>query len=140
MFPLAVWNEDRTWNFPGFCSGIAEKGSYAYVSTDEGKTFKQLGCAQIQNRSFDENMILEMKDGSLRMFVRRLLKAKILLGGCDDKIIEIAKENSIPIVKNIEATEIISLQEIGEFIPEETYTILAKIFAFIKMKEGKVDE
>lgn len=92
MFPLAVWNEDRTWNFPGFCSGIAEKGSYAYVSTDEGKTFKQLGCAQIQNRSFDENMILEMKDGSLRMFVRRLLKAKILLGGCDDKIIEIATE------------------------------------------------
>ena len=71
MFPLAVWNEDRTWNFPGFCSGIAEKGSYAYVSTDEGKTFKQLGCAKIQNRSFDENMILEMKDGSLRMFVRR---------------------------------------------------------------------
>lgn len=61
-------------------------------------------------------------------------------GHLADKIIEIAKENSIPVVKNIEATEIISLQEIGEFIPEETYTILAKIFAFIKMKEGKFDE
>jgi len=71
LFPLAVWNEDRTWNFPGFCSQIAEKGSYAYLSIDEGKTFKQLGCATIKNRSFDENMILEMKDGSLRMFVRR---------------------------------------------------------------------
>ena len=54
--------------------------------------------------------------------------------------LEIAKENSIPVVKDIEATEIISLQEIGDFIPEETYMILAKIFAFIKMKEGKIDE
>ena len=57
-----------------------------------------------------------------------------------EKIIEIAKENSIPVVINIEATEIISLQEIGEFIPEETYEILAKIFAFIKTKEGIKDE
>lgn len=53
-----------------------------------------------------------------------------------EQIIQLAKENSIPIVKSVETTEIISLQEIGEFIPEETYTILAKIFAFIKMKEG----
>ncbi len=61
-------------------------------------------------------------------------------GHLADKIIELAKENSIPVVKNIEATEIISLQEIGEFIPEETYTILAKIFAFIKAKEGIKNE
>ena len=53
-----------------------------------------------------------------------------------EKIIQLAKENSIPIVKNIVATEVISLQEIGEYIPEETYEILAKIFAFIKSKEG----
>jgi len=71
LFPLAVWNEDRTLNFPEFCSGISQKGSYAYSSTDEGKTFKKLGCATIQNRSYDENMILEMEDGRLRMFVRR---------------------------------------------------------------------
>ena len=38
--------------------------------------------------------------------------------------------------QNIEATEVISMQEIGEYIPEETYEILAKIFAFIKSKEG----
>ena len=71
LFPLAVWNEDRTWNFSGFCSGVAEKGSYVYSSVDEGKTFQKLGHATIRNRSFDENMILEMKDKSLRMFVRR---------------------------------------------------------------------
>ena len=53
-----------------------------------------------------------------------------------DKIIQLAKANSVPVVKNIEATEVISLQEIGEYIPEETYEILAKIFAFIKSKEG----
>ncbi len=53
-----------------------------------------------------------------------------------EKIIQIAKDNSIPVVKNIETTEVISLQEIGEYIPEETYEILAKIFAFIKAKEG----
>lgn len=54
-----------------------------------------------------------------------------------EKIIQIAENNSIPVVKNIEATDIISLQEIGEYIPEETYEILAKIFAFIKLKEGQ---
>ena len=61
-------------------------------------------------------------------------------GHLAEKIIEIAEENSIPVVKNLEATDNISLQEIGEFIPEDTYLILAKIFAFIKTKEGLKDE
>ena len=36
-------------------------------------------------------------------------------GHLAEKIIEIAEENSIPVVKNLEATEIISLQEIHWF-------------------------
>lgn len=70
LFPIAVWNDNMCMNFPGFGTAIAEKGAYAYVTADNGKTFKKLGYADVKNRSFDEHMILEMKDGSLRTFVR----------------------------------------------------------------------
>ena len=48
------------------------------------------------------------------------------------KIRELAEEKKIPVVENIEETEVITLLEIGQCIPEETFEIMAKIFAFIK--------
>lgn len=66
LFPLAVWsncytdgdNADKT------------KGSFAYETTDNGKTFRPKGYADVPNRSFDENAVFERKDGSLVMYVR----------------------------------------------------------------------
>ena len=68
-FPIAAWTD-------GVCAGSLENnvpnapGAYTYVSTDEGKTLGMRGGAQVANRSFDEHMILEMKDGTLRTYVR----------------------------------------------------------------------
>lgn len=70
MFPIAVWKEYLTYNFPGFGKDTSVKGSYVYVTSDQGKTFQKLGYADVPNRSYDEHQILELSDGSLRMFVR----------------------------------------------------------------------
>ena len=69
-FPIAVWDWRLAANFPGFGMDNPDKGSYVYTTSDNGKTFVKRGCAQIEDRSFDEHMLLEMNDGTMRMFVR----------------------------------------------------------------------
>ena len=49
---------------------IRDRFSNVYASSDKGKTISLRGHADIPNRSFDENMIVEKKDGSLWMLVR----------------------------------------------------------------------
>lgn len=48
------------------------------------------------------------------------------------RMIEIAKENNVPIIVEPETEGILSLYDVGECIPYETYEVLAKIFAFIR--------
>lgn len=52
-----------------------------------------------------------------------------------EKILQLAEENNIPVVKNKDAVEILSIHEPGELIPESSYTLIAEIFAFIKKVE-----
>lgn len=47
------------------------------------------------------------------------------------KLIEIAEKQKIPVVKDITAANILSVQEIGSAIPENTWEIVAKIFAAV---------
>lgn len=47
------------------------------------------------------------------------------------KLIQIAEEQKIPVVKNITAANVLSVQEIGSAIPENTWEIIAKIFAAV---------
>ena len=55
-----------------------------------------------------------------------------------EKILELAEENGIPVVKEELATDVLSLYDIGSFIPEETYEVIAGIFAFLyRMNDGK---
>lgn len=68
--PIAVWDWRLAENFPGFGMDNPDKGSFVYTSSDNGKTFVKRGCTRIEDRSFDEHMLLEMNDGTLRMFVR----------------------------------------------------------------------
>lgn len=56
------------------------------------------------------------------------LKAK---GELAKKLVEIAEKQKIPVVENIEAANILSVQEIGSAIPENTWEIVAKIFAAV---------
>ncbi|MCR5046873.1 MAG: EscU/YscU/HrcU family type III secretion system export apparatus switch protein [Treponema sp.] len=47
------------------------------------------------------------------------------------KILEIAEEKKIPIVENKNLANLLTVQEIGSSVPEETWEALAKIFAFV---------
>ena len=70
LFPIAVWNDGIRVLSAEYDSKEKDKASFVYKSIDNGKTFKKLGGSKIEKRSFDEHMILELKDGSLAMFVR----------------------------------------------------------------------
>ena len=72
LFPLAVWDQHGLkLPQPYYDSVMADQpGGYAYRTADQGKTFEILGKSEVPDRQFDEHMILEMKDGSLRMYVR----------------------------------------------------------------------
>ena len=52
-------------------------------------------------------------------------------GKIADKIIELAKENNIPIQEDASLTELIGKLNINEAIPAELYAAVAEIFAFI---------
>ncbi|MCK9169411.1 MAG: EscU/YscU/HrcU family type III secretion system export apparatus switch protein [Treponema sp.] len=58
-------------------------------------------------------------------------------GGLAEKLVRIAEENSIPVVKNDTMADVLSVEEIGSFVPEETWNVLAGIFAFVLSTEGR---
>lgn len=66
LLPIAVWacESSELNDLP------EERFSNVWHSADQGKTFRKLGHADIPNRSFDEHMIVERKDGILWMLVR----------------------------------------------------------------------
>lgn len=70
LFPCAIWC-DTSGSVPAERHGLEqEQFSNVYASSDKGKTISLRGHADIPSRSFDENMIVEKKDGSLWMLVR----------------------------------------------------------------------
>lgn len=70
LFPIAVWH--RNMATAGFRSDKedSERKAFVYKTVDQGKSFVRSGGADLNRRSFDEHMILEMRDGRLAMFVR----------------------------------------------------------------------
>jgi len=48
-----------------------EQYSSVLVTLDQGETFERRGCADVPNRDWDEHMVVERRDGSLWMLVRR---------------------------------------------------------------------
>lgn len=69
-FPIAVWRDGIRVLPEEYDSSIMPKGSFIYLTSDNGKTFYSQGYADVKDRSFDEHRILELKNGVLRMFVR----------------------------------------------------------------------
>lgn len=51
------------------------------------------------------------------------------------RMVELAKENDVPIVQDDVLANVLSVQQIGSAIPEETWLLVARIFAFIKKVE-----
>ncbi|MCR5253977.1 MAG: EscU/YscU/HrcU family type III secretion system export apparatus switch protein [Treponema sp.] len=54
------------------------------------------------------------------------------------KIVEIAQENNIHIEENEALVNLLSAEEINAAVPEEAYSALAVIFAFILEREEKL--
>ena len=72
LFPIAVWNpEIRMPCLPPKEEETEETGAFVYLVEDkEIPTFKKLGGVIAERRSFDEQMILELNDGTLMMLIR----------------------------------------------------------------------
>ena len=70
LFPCAIWC-DTSGSIPSQRHNLEnEQFSNVYASLDQGNTIILRGHADIPNRSFDENMIVEKGDGTLWMLVR----------------------------------------------------------------------
>lgn len=57
-----------------------------------------------------------------------------------DDIIEIAKENDVPIVEDASLVELLSELNINETIPDELYEAVAEVFAFIYQLDQKINK
>jgi flagellar biosynthesis protein len=62
------------------------------------------------------------------------------IGKIADKIIEIAKENNIPILKNTKVVNELYSLDIPSDIPEDMYFIVAKIIAYTLKLNKKKEE
>ncbi len=51
------------------------------------------------------------------------------------KMLELAMENNIPVVEDDLAANVLSVEEIGQCLREETWPLLAKIFVYIQEME-----
>ena len=53
------------------------------------------------------------------------------IGKKAEKILTIAKEEGISVVEDAPLVDFLGIQDVGDYIPEETWSVVAKIFAFI---------
>ncbi len=68
---------------------------------------------------------------------------RILATGSGDiakKIIELAKENNIPLYKDPDLIEVLRKVEVGELIPTEVFFVIAEILAFVYKANQKYKE
>jgi flagellar biosynthesis protein len=56
-------------------------------------------------------------------------------GRAADRLIEIAKEAGVPVWADPQLAEAVFPLEVGDFVPEECFEIVAKVFAFVKSIE-----
>jgi flagellar biosynthesis protein len=56
------------------------------------------------------------------------------------QILEIAKAQDIPIHKDADLVEILSVLDVDSFIPLEAYTAVAELLSYIYKKNGALDE
>ena len=69
LFPIALWKPNYMSAYRDPATDIPDK-AYAVQTVDGGKSFTVLGGANLKDKSFDEHMIYERKDGTLATYVR----------------------------------------------------------------------
>lgn len=61
------------------------------------------------------------------------------MGHVADKILEKAKENSVPVVYDEELADLLTNVDVGESIPYELYDVVAKVIAYVMEMDGTLD-
>ncbi len=70
LFPVAVWQTSLKAGV-GICpSDDPDSRPFVYRSRDEGRSFQRLGGPVVEDRSYDEHMLLEKRDGTLVLYSR----------------------------------------------------------------------
>ncbi|MBQ9115489.1 MAG: exo-alpha-sialidase, partial [Clostridia bacterium] len=72
LFPISIWDR-KFHSVYRMNSGEESRLSpmaYVYKSSDNGECFNRMGGIAIKDRSFDEHMVLELKNDALAMFIR----------------------------------------------------------------------
>lgn len=59
-------------------------------------------------------------------------------GKLAERLLDIARKNNVPVVEDEFTANILSVQEIGTAIPEDTWEIVARIFAVVVESEKKI--
>ena len=55
-------------------------------------------------------------------------------------LLELAEAHDVPVVQDCAMVDVLSLCSVGDFIPEETYAVIAGIFAFVASVEKNAHE
>lgn len=69
---------------------------------------------------------LKYPEGAAAPFITVSAKGELA-----QKVLDVAEENDITIVRNDDLTDFLSVQEVGTCVPETVWPVLAKIFAFV---------
>ena len=67
LLPISVWAEEMNLVTP---SDAVDRRPFVYRSKDNGESFERLGGPIVENRSFDEHMVVQKRDGSLWALIR----------------------------------------------------------------------
>lgn len=83
-------------------------------------------------REVKKAVALKYPEGASAPFIAASAK-----GFLAQKTLEVAAEKKIPITEDASLADFLSVQEIGQTIPEETWEAVAKIFAFVVQFNAK---
>jgi len=79
---------------------------------------------------------LRYPEGADAPYISAVAKGKL-----SERVVDIARQNGVPVMQNGELADVLSLCSVGDYIPEETYIVLAKVFAFIeKVEKENINE
>ncbi len=83
-------------------------------------------------RDVKKAVALKYPEGASAPFIAASAK-----GFLAQKMLEVAVEKNIPVSADAALADFLSVQEIGQTIPEETWEAVAKIFAFVVQFDAK---
>ena len=151
LLPCAIWISEPPTEDHGLQD---EYYPNVYISSDRGKTFHLLGHADMPNRSFDEHMLYEKKDGTIWMLSRTFdgigesfSKDKgrtwsagrkcHIDGPCSRFFIRRLSSGNLLMVNHYQFEERIDLEEIRKQGPVKSWRGRTNLTAMISRDEGQ---